>query len=107
MSGDDHKTGGRVMGFKIEPRDVPPRVIARRMGVDLADFRASLPNLIARGFPSPDPDTGNFDLVAVDKWCDARHPHLFGGSAQMQARDASTVARDRIDNMRKARKTAA
>ncbi len=86
--------------FQVEPRDVPPKDIARRMGMSLTDFRAALQSLIARGFPQPDLDTGNFDLLAVDRWCDARHPHLFGGSAQMQARDASTVARDRIANMR-------
>ena len=94
--------------FKVEPRDVRPDVIARRMGTSLADFRAALPNLVARGFPQYDPDTGNFDLLAVDRWCDARHPHLFGGTAQMQARDASTVAKCRIETiLRKAGKAAA
>jgi hypothetical protein len=95
------------MHFKVEPRDVPHEAIARRMGMNLADFRTSLPKLIARGFPAPDPDSGNFDLLAVDRWCDARHPHLFGGTAQMQARDASTVARSRIETMRNAGKAAA
>ena len=95
------------MPFSVEPRDVPPLQAARRLGKSMAEFEAVLPKLIARGFPEPDPDTGNFDLLAVDRWCDARHPHLFGGSAQMQARDASTVARDRIASMRKARKGAA
>lgn len=88
------------MRFRVEPRDVPSDVIARRLGKSATDFKAVLPNLIARGFPKPDPDTGNFDLVAVDKWCDGRHAHLFGGN-QMQARDASTVAKDRIMAMRK------
>lgn len=110
------KFGGRngavdargCMRFKVEPRDVRPEVIARRMGTSLADFRAALPNLGARGFPQPDPDTGNFDLLAVDRWCDARHPHLFGGTVQMQARDASTVAKCRIETiLRKAGKAAA
>jgi hypothetical protein len=77
------------------------------MGLASSDFRAALPNLIARGFPQPDADTGNFDLLAVDRWCDARHPHLFGGNALMQARDASTVAKGRIEKMRKAGKAAA
>ncbi len=36
----------------------------------LAVFHEKLPNLIARGFPPPDPDTGNFDLHAIDRWCD-------------------------------------
>jgi hypothetical protein len=77
------------------------------MGLNPSAFRAALPSLTARGFPQPDPDTGNFDLLAVDKWCDARHPHLFGGSAFMQARDAKAVAKERIEKMRKAGKAAA
>jgi hypothetical protein len=82
------------------PRDVTQAEAARRLGISLADFNAKLPNLIARGFPQPDPDTGNFDIVAIDRWCDARHPHLFGGEVAMQARDASTIAKDRIAKMR-------
>jgi hypothetical protein len=66
-----------------------------------SDFVAALPNLIARGFPMPDPGSGLFDLVAIDKWCDARHAHLFGGNAVMQARDASEVASARIAGMRR------
>jgi hypothetical protein len=95
------------MRFSVEPRDVPPEVVARRMGLNSSDFRAALPSLTARGFPQPDPDTGNFDLLAVDRWCDARHPHLFGGNALMQARDANTVVQERIEKMRKAGKAAA
>ena len=89
------------MRFGVEPRDIPPPMAARRLGMALADFNAILPHLIARGFPKPDPDTGHFDLVAIDKWCDARHSHLFGDSALMQARDASTVAKSRIEAMRR------
>ena len=89
------------MRFKVEPRDVPPEISARRLGMTLAQFQAKLPNLLARGFPPPDPDTGNFDLLAVDRWCDARHPHLFGTGAVTQARDARDVVQDRIANMRK------
>jgi hypothetical protein len=83
------------MRFHIEPRDVPKQAVARRLGLTEAEFDARYDNLIARGFPVPDVDTDNFDMHAVDRWCDARHPHLFGGkSAVMQARDASTVAKD-------------
>ena len=89
------------MRFRVDPRDVPAEVAARRLGKSVADFEALLPKLIARGFPAPDPDTGNFDMVAMDRWCDARHAHLFGGAAAMQARDASAVARDRIEAMRR------
>ena len=88
------------MRFHIEPRDVPPEIAAKRLGKTLADFNSALPNLVARGFPAADPDTGNYDLNAIDRWCDARHSHLFPGGAAMQARDAGTVAQDRIARMR-------
>jgi hypothetical protein len=88
------------MRFRVEPRDVPPEVAARRLGKSLAEFRAVLPNLIARGFPTPDPDTANFDLHAIDRWCDGRHLHLFGTAAVMQARDAQIVVQDRIARMK-------
>ena len=87
--------------FRVEPRDVPAAIAARRMGMSQAEFGEVLPNLIARGFPQPDPDTQHFDLVAIDNWCDSRHPHLFGDTVAMQARDASAVARERIEAMRK------
>jgi hypothetical protein len=37
-----------------------------------------LPRLLARGFPEPDPDTGNFGLEAIDQWRKMRTPELFG-----------------------------
>ena len=43
--------------------------------------------------------TGDFDLAAIDRWCDARHPHLFGGGA-MQARDARDVVQNRLAKLR-------
>ena len=88
------------MRFRIEPRDIPPEVAARRLGKTFAEFKAALPDPVSRGFPQPDPTTGNFDLAAIDRWCDARHPHLFGGATPMQARDATTVAKERIAAMR-------
>jgi hypothetical protein len=90
--------------FRIEPRDIPLDMAARRLGKSLAEFNLVLPNLIARGFPPPDPDTGNFDLVAIDRWCDSRNLHLFGETAKLQARDASTVAKDRIEQMKGAKR---
>jgi hypothetical protein len=89
------------MRFHIEPRDVPLEVAARRLGKTRAELEAVLPDLLARGFPQADPTTGNFDLAAIDRWCNARHPHLFGGAAAMQARDAATVATERIAAMRR------
>ena len=88
------------MRFRVEPRDVPPDAAARRLGLTLDVFRDALPRLIARGFPAPDPDTGNLDLVAIDAWCDARHGHLFGATATVGARDARAVAKDRIAVLR-------
>jgi hypothetical protein len=92
-----------AMRFRVDPRDVPPEVAARRLGKTFIEFKAALPNLVARGFPQADPTTGNFDLAAIDRWCDARHPHLFGGATAMQARDAATVAKERIATMREGR----
>ena len=86
------------MRFHVEPRDVPLEVAARRLGKTRPELEVALPDLIARGFPHPDPTTGNFDLAAIDRWCDARHPHLFG--AAMQARDARDVVRGRLAKLR-------
>jgi hypothetical protein len=91
------------MRFRIEPRDVPPQLAARRLGKTLPEFNAALPDLVARGFPQPDPTTGNFDLAAIDRWCDARHPHLFGGAAALQARDAKDVVQERLARLRAGR----
>jgi hypothetical protein len=90
------------MRFHIEPRDVPLEVAARRLGKTRAEFETALPDLLARGFPQADPTTGNFDLAAIDRWCDGRYPHLFGSGAAMQARDARDVVRDRLARLRAA-----
>lgn len=87
----------RALSAKVQPGDVPISMAAHRMGMTSeAAFLTALPNLIARGFPKPDPDTGNFDLDAIDAWRRTRHPHLFQGRAEFGARDASTVVQDRI-----------
>jgi len=83
--------------FRVQPGDVPVRAAAQRMGLTVDAFTVHLPNLIARGFPRADPDTGNYDLDAIDAWRRARHLHLFNSSSDtMGARDASTVVLDRI-----------
>lgn len=87
------------MRIRVVPRDVPAEKAAAQLGLTVADLNVKLPNLLARGFPPPDPDTGLFDMIAIDKWCDARHPHLFGELAMMQARDARGVVADRIAKM--------
>jgi hypothetical protein len=88
------------MRFRVEHRDVPAEVAARRLGLSVSVFMEKMPNMVARGFPAPDCDTGNFDLNAIDRWCDSRNPHLFGIGAEIQARDASTVVKDRIAKLR-------
>jgi hypothetical protein len=59
--------------YRVDPRDVPPWKAARRLHLTLARFNAVLPNLIKRGFPEPAPDTGMFDLDAIDLWRKSRH----------------------------------
>jgi hypothetical protein len=59
--------------FHVDPRDVPPEKAARRLGLTLEQFTDLLPRLLSRGFPASDPDTGNYDLDAIDVWRAARH----------------------------------
>lgn len=75
--------------FKVEPGDVPPEKAARRLHLTLERFQEVLPRLLARGFPIPDPDTGMFDLEAIDLWRRSRHPGLFGSSASAPAVEVS------------------
>lgn len=58
--------------FPVDPRDVPPEKAARRLHLTLSQFEKVLPQLLKRGFPPPDPDTGNFDLKIIDLWMDGR-----------------------------------
>jgi hypothetical protein len=88
------------MRFHVDPRDVPAEKAARRLGTTLDHFEAILPNLVARGFPRADPDTGHYDLAAIERWCDARHPHLFSAAA-IGAQGGSTIALDRIRALQK------
>jgi hypothetical protein len=61
-----------MIRHRVDPRDVPPSKAARRLHLTLSDFNAKLPELWARGFPNPDPTTGNYSLPAIDRWMDAR-----------------------------------
>lgn len=63
----------RALRFNVEPRDVPPEKAARRLGLTLERFENLLPQLLRRGFPPSDPDTGNYDLDAIDAWRSSRH----------------------------------
>lgn len=59
--------------FNVDPRDIPPEKAARRLGLSVELFTDLLPRLLARGFPPSDPDTGNYDLDAIDAWRAKRH----------------------------------
>jgi len=57
---------------RIDPLDIPAVKAARRLHLTLEQFRDKLPELIERGFPPPDPTTGNFFLPAIDNWMASR-----------------------------------
>lgn len=67
---------------RVDPADVPPEKAARRLCLTEARFLDVLPRLLARGFPPADPDTGMYDLDAIDAWRRRRHPALFGLTGQ-------------------------
>ena len=64
--------------FRVDPADVPEEKAARRLHLTLERFREVLPKLRVRGFPEPDPDTGMYDLEAIDLWRRGRNPRLYG-----------------------------
>jgi hypothetical protein len=57
---------GASIRFRIDPRDVPPDKAARRLHITQAEFDVVLEELIAPGFPRPDPTAGMFDLTVVE-----------------------------------------
>jgi hypothetical protein len=80
---------------RVDPGDVPPEKAARRLGVTLQRFNEVLPRLLDRGFPPADPDTGCYDLDAIDQWRRLRTPKLFGltiGTPVAQAEVHSAAA---------------
>jgi hypothetical protein len=87
---------GHTIRFRVDPGDVPPEKAARRLHLTLAEFQAKLQSLRERGFPAPDPDTGMFDLDAIDAWRRARNPQAFGLTSEQNSRDAREVVADRI-----------
>jgi len=81
---------------KVAPRDGTIAQAARKLHLTVEQFRAKLPELYRRLFPAPDPTTGMWDLVAIDRWQDARNPQLFGEGDPLSPRDARTVAEERL-----------
>ncbi|WP_244521855.1 hypothetical protein [Bradyrhizobium embrapense] len=59
---------GADIRFRVDPGDVPPEKAARRLHLTLDRFNELLPNLLKRGFPPADPDTGMYSLEAIDEW---------------------------------------
>ncbi|WP_334502238.1 hypothetical protein [Bradyrhizobium sp. AZCC 1678] len=59
--------------FRVDPANVPPEKAARRLHLTPQQFTEVLPRLLARGFPPADPDTGMYDLEAIDRRRAARH----------------------------------
>lgn len=82
--------------FRVDPRDVPPVKAARILGLTLPAFDAALPRLRGRGFPAADPDTGNFDLKAIENWMDRRS----GLAMAPEAQDAGLDFGARLGNLR-------
>jgi len=87
------------MRFRIEPRDVPPELAARRLGLSLDEFREKLSALLQRGFPAPDETTGRYCLEAIDQWRLRRFPQLFSVPALEGPKTDRETARARIRNM--------
>lgn len=83
-----------------EGGDITPAAAARRLAMDLPAFKAALPDLVNRGFPPPDPTTGNFCLEAIDAWRLARYPQFFRLNAPAGARDAKDVVAARLGGIR-------
>ena len=64
--------------YHVAPRDAPPAIAARALGLTLEEFSAALPALLKRGFPPIDATTQRYDLKAIGAWQDARYPQLLG-----------------------------
>jgi hypothetical protein len=79
--------------YRVDPGDVPLEKAARRLHLTPSEFSEKLPNLLARGFPPADPDTGMFDLDAIDLWRRRRH------AAVTELTAAASAAQHAVDPM--------
>ncbi len=88
--------------FAAGTGDCPPIAAARVLWLSLEDFQRKLPELQKRGFPAPDPTTGNYDMDAIGAWRRSRYPHLYPDSLTpaTTARDARDVVADRVARIR-------
>ena len=63
---------GERIRHRVTPRDVPAVKAARRLHLTLGEFEAMKEDLFRRNFPRPNPTTGHYDLVKIDRWMDDR-----------------------------------
>jgi hypothetical protein len=87
---------GASLRFRIDPRDVPASKAARRLGLTVAEFNRVRGDLFARGFPRPDPTTGNYDLKAIEAWQDARSGLASPLTEEPKPRDAANGFAERV-----------
>lgn len=80
----------------IEAGDITPAEAGKLMGQTLAQFTHSLPSLLDRGFPPPDPTTGNYALDAITVWRKARFRDLFPASPVLTTAAKPRDAREKL-----------
>lgn len=80
------------MRAKIDPRLLPPRLMARHLGLSLADFEELLPALLKTGFPQPIAPIGNYDRLAVETWIDTQS----GSQSKMASENAREKMKEAI-----------
>jgi hypothetical protein len=83
--------------FRVDPADVPAEKAARRLHLTPEQFRHVLPNLLRRGFPAADPDTGMFDLDAIDQWRKSRHSQKSGLTSTAAPEQPTPVQSGMVD----------
>jgi hypothetical protein len=91
---------GASLRYRVDPRCVPPAKAARRLGLALAEFDRLKPVLFAQGLPQPDAVTGLYDLVAIDRWLDARSGLGEPLTAEPKPSDAANGFADRLARLR-------
>lgn len=81
---------------KIDAGDITPAEAGKLMGLSLAQFNHCLPSLLDRGFPPPDPTTGNYALDAISIWRQSRFPKLFPGASHLTVVPKLRDAREKL-----------
>lgn len=102
MRRDSHPPQAPAVRFSVEPRDIPVEKAARRLHLTCQQFEQVKDRLYARGFPRPDPDTGMYDLEAINRWCGRRHPTLFPELTPEQRSEQNEPVPDMAERFRAA-----